>query len=88
MNETGCRNIRQNIYFCLFDRDIGSKIRQVNFTSILCHGSTDVSVTEHQAICIVLFHPNALKSMLPFFEVAALDKNQDATGLKNAYRHN
>ena len=84
MNETGCRNIRQNISFCLFDHDIASKIRRVNFISILCDGSTDASNTEHEVICIVFFDPDALKPVSSFFEIAALDESQDVTGLKSA----
>ena len=82
INETGCRNIIQKISFCLFDSNIASKIRRVNFISILCDGSTDASVTELEVIYIVFFDFDALKLVLSFFEVAALDESQDPTGLK------
>ena len=85
MNETGCRNIIQNIFFfCLFHRDIASKKWRVNFMSILCDVSTDASITQQEVINIVFFDPDALKPVLSFFEVAALDESQDATDLKNA----
>ena len=52
--------------------------------SILCDVSTDASITQQEVINIVFFDPDALKPVLSFFEVAALDESQDATDLKNA----
>ena len=60
------------------------KYGELTLSLLLCDGSTDASVTEQEVIYIVFFDFDALKPVLSFFEVAALDESQDPTGLKKA----
>ena len=52
-NESSCSNFIKAIWI-LFQKDIYKKLLQVNFTSILCDGSTDTSINEQELVYIFL----------------------------------
>ena len=45
-NESGCKYFMKSIAEYFFKQDIYSKLVRVNFTAILCDGTTDVRITE------------------------------------------
>ena len=83
VNEEACRDFIQNIAVFLFDEEIAKKLRKVNFTGLLCDGSTDKSVVEQEVIYITFMDPDTYSPVMKYFTVVALT-SQDVTGIKEA----
>ena len=83
VNEEACRDFIQNIAVFLFDEEIAKKLRKVNFTGLLCDGSTDESVVEQEVIYILFMDPDTYSPVMKYFTVVALT-SQDVTGIKEA----
>ena len=45
-NESACRTFLRHCSQAIFDKDVKSKLSRANFISVLCDGSTDISVIE------------------------------------------
>ena len=61
----------------------------VNFIAVLCDGSINKSITEHEVIYVIYVDPKTNLPVMKFFKIAApdapeLERSQDAPGLKEA----
>ena len=72
VNEEACRDFIQNIEVFLFDEEIAKKLCKVNFTGLLCDGSTDKSVVEQEVIYITFMDPDTYSPVMKYFTVVAL----------------
>ena len=86
-NETACRNYVDSVAEYLFKEDVGKSLKEVNFIAVLCDGSTDVSVTEQEVVCISCRDPVTLRLALKFFNAVAPKYSKDAAWLKEAIKN-
>ena len=56
------------------------KVVMVNFTAILCDGSTEKSITEHEVVSKRFVDQESGKPTFVFFKVVAPSYSQDAAG--------
>ena len=83
-NETACKKFVLDISDYFFQEDIQKKMELVNFIAVLCDGSTNKSITEHEVIYVIYVDPKTNLPVMKFFKIAALENSQDAPGLKEA----
>ena len=81
-NESACRDFIFGISEYLFEEDIATKLKSVNFLAILCDGSTDKSITEQEVVYVIFADPETCKPTMKFFQVISTADSQDAPGLK------
>ena len=81
-NESACRDFIFGISEYLFEEDIATKLKSVNFLAILCDGSTDKSITEQEVVYDIFADPETCKPTMKFFQVISTADSQDAPGLK------
>ena len=60
------------------------KLELVNFTAVLCDGSTDNSVTEQEVLYVIFVDPETFKPTIKFLEVVTPSDSQDPPGLNDA----
>ena len=84
-NESACQNFIINIAEYFFQEDVKKKIEVVYFITYLRDGSTDKSITEQEVIYVIYVDPDTYLPVMNFFEIAAPENSQDATGLKKLF---
>ena len=83
-NETAGKKFVLDISDYFFQEVIQKKMELVNFIAVLCDGSTNKSITEHEVIYVIYVDPKTNLPVMKFFKIAALENSQDAPGLKEA----
>ena len=80
-----CKNFFLDILDYLFKKDIKKKMKLVNVVAVLCHGSTDKSITKREAIYVIYVDPETNLMVMKFFKVAAPAKQPRCVQLERSY---
>ena len=82
-NGTQCTDFVNFISKTLFEEDVKSKLKNANFITVFCDGSTDSAVIEKECIYILFVEPFEFEPTLSFIALKDVP-SQDADGIKSA----
>ena len=82
-NRIQCTEFVNFISKTLFEEDVKSKLKNVNFIAVFCNGSTDSAVIEKECIYILFAEPFKFEPILSFIVLKGIP-SQDADGIKSA----
>ena len=84
-NRNACVDFIRYIKKSLFDISVISKLKRVNFITVLCDGATDVAIIEKECIFILFLDPDNFSPSMTFFSLKDVP-SQDAEGIESAIR--
>ena len=79
-NNKQCEQFVKYISETLFNLETKEKLKQCNFVTVLCDGSTDSAVIEKECIYVLFVDPDTFEPKLTFFSLEE-PPSQDANGL-------
>ena len=83
--KTECAEFYRYISKSIFDKTVISKLRRVNFITVLCDGSTDAAIVEKECVYVLFVDPDTFEPSLTFFSLKDVP-SQDAEGIEIAIR--
>ena len=84
-NESACRDFVNSCANLIFNEEVKEKLLKSNFISILCNGSTDLSVIKKECIYVQFVEPSSMKISVALLSLQDLP-SQDASGISEAIK--
>ena len=68
-NKNACADFIRHISQSLFDINVKSTLKRVNFITILCDGETDAAVIEKEGVFVLFVDPDDITLSLTFYSL-------------------